>query len=386
MKNDDLWILWRLSTQEKLERQRFECSLILEFTDHSKPQVINLDELSSNTHHNNGVDGLTDSNQGIYNQWLHIQRKTAPFSQLHDADVPNQNNLSLLLSCFIDVEALLRGQPKLAYIYLWAAAKYQKIYLETLYPLSQLRDIELREPNQVFVQMYPKIPSEKYVDMDYEFDDSKTLPELLARIWGSSEPEEQQERPKQKNIPELKEPQKPALTSEKPELNSHEIIGGDEAIDAQADSDNHVQIGSIHENPDIAEDVMATNNDGNPSIWGPFSSQDLADLIQGFNDWQRAYGRHELADHLPATLLTKLDGEYQVAYWTSGQGVSNMILDNNPPRHTMVLGFIEKQSQHGIGYCIQKPSSLDNIWAHKQWHTLHCTEGKIAKVTPLFYD
>ncbi|MCG3873507.1 hypothetical protein [Psychrobacter sp. Ps7] len=311
MMNEGMWVLWRLSTQEKLEDNTFECHLILEYRDHSPAQCIDI----------NALENLNE-------KWLNVVRKESPFGNLSDTDIPMKDDLSLFISCFINVYALLEEQPQLECIYLLTSETHEPIHLETLYPLSQLKDIETRNLNKIFVQLYPKIPSERFEALEDPLIEAQSLTESLA------------------------------------------IIRGDTAkANAQAATDLQP--------PHSTESTEAY------AIEKKFSKQDLKDLRDGFHAWQRAHGKNEMVDRLPESLLDKIGDEYDIAFWTSGQGVSNMVRDYNPPRHTMVFSIIQKSNQEGLGYCIQRPTSLDRVWTHKRWHNIKCSDSEILEVSAL---
>lgn len=331
MKDDDMWVLWRLSTQQNLDDDNFEFSLILESSDCSdcSPlEVINIDFA-----------------EAYAKSWLRLVRKEAPFDIISDIDIPIKNNLSLFLAGFVDVEALIKRKPDLAYIYLWASAKHEKIYLETLYPLSKLNEkAESRDFSKNCIQIYPKTPSQKYVDLEDQMLEAKDLSHLLTIIQHQVE-----------EVTVLKELEiaKELITESESDLDSFNL----ELLDSN-DLD---------------------------SVWRIFSKQDLEDLVEGFNDWQRVHGKNTLIARLPKRLVEKLSGEFSIVFWTSGQGISNMIVDDKPPRHTMVLGITNRSGDQGIGYCIQRPTSLDKMWTHQKWHSLECSNSEILKVEPVSF-
>lgn len=315
MMNEGMWVLWRLSTQENIDDTHFECHLILEYKDHSPAQCINMHPIA------NG-----------HEKWLHVVHKQAPFTTFRDTDIPVQNNLSLFISCFINVYALLAEQPQLEHIYLLTSATHEPIYLETVYPLTQLTDIEPRKLNKIFVQLYPKLPSERYEVLEERLTEVQSVTETLA------------------------------------------IMSGDAVEPTFAEPDNL---------PPSATDLAPLPQIEACAIEKRFSKQDLRELREGFQAWIRAHGKNEMGDRLPESLLEKMGDEYDIAFWTSGQGVSNMVRDHNPPRHTMVLSIIHKSNQEGLGYCIQRPTSLDRDWTHKRWHHIKCSDSEILEVLAL---
>jgi len=326
MIDDDMWVLWRLSTQQNLENNSFECSLVLESADGSPLEVIdiNIAEVHAKS-------------------WLRLVRQEAPFDIISDIDIPIKNNLSLFLSGFIDVEALIKLKPDLAYIYLWASAKHEKIYLETLYPLSKLNEkAESRDFSKNCIQIYPETPSQKYVDLEDQILEAKDLSHLLTII---------QHQVEEVTVVKELEITEEIITESEVDQNSFDI-------------------------------EMLDSNDVD-SVWGIFAKQDLDDLVEGFNDWQRVHGKNTLIARLPKRLSNKLDGEFNVVFWTSGQGISNMIVDDKPPRHTMVLGITNRSGDQSIGYCIQRPTSLDKMWTHQKWHSLECSNSEILRVEPV---
>ncbi len=326
MIDDDMWVLWRLSTQQNLENNSFECSLVLESSDGSPLEVIdiNIAEVHAKS-------------------WLRLVRQEAPFDIISEIDIPIKNNLSLFLSGFIDVETLIKLKPDLAYIYLWASAKHEKIYLETLYPLSKLNEkAESRDFSKNCIQIYPETPSQKYVDLEDQILEAKDLSHLLTII---------QHQVKEVTVVKELEITEEIITESEVDQNSFDI-------------------------------EMLDSNDVD-SVWGIFAKQDLDNLVEGFNDWQRVHGKNTLIARLPKRLSNKLDGEFNVVFWTSGQGISNMIVDDKPPRHTMVLGITNRSGDQSIGYCIQRPTSLDKMWTHQKWHSLECSNSEILRVEPV---
>ena len=326
MIDDDMWVLWRLSTQQNLENNSFECSLVLESSDGSPLEVIdiNIAEVHAKS-------------------WLRLVRQEAPFDIISDIDIPIKNNLSLFLSGFIDVEALIKLKPDLAYIYLWASAKHEKIYLETLYPLSKLNEkAESRDFSKNCIQIYPETPSQKYVDLEDQILEAKDLSHLLTII---------QHQVEEVTVVKELEITEEIITESEVDQNSFDI-------------------------------EMLDSNDVD-SVWGIFAKQDLDNLVEGFNDWQRVHGKNTLIARLPKRLSNKLDDEFNVVFWTSGQGISNMIVDDKPPRHTMVLGITNRSGDQSIGYCIQRPTSLDKMWTHQKWHSLECSNSEILRVEPV---
>ncbi|MFC6382209.1 hypothetical protein [Psychrobacter glacincola] len=326
MIDDDMWVLWRLSTQQNLENNSFECSLVLESSDGSPLEVIdiNIAEVHAKS-------------------WLRLVRQEAPFDIISDIDIPIKNNLSLFLSGFIDVEALIKLKLDLAYIYLWASAKHEKIYLETLYPLSKLNEkAESRDFSKNCIQIYPETPSQKYVDLEDQILEAKDLSHLLTII---------QHQVEEVTVVKELEITEEIITESEVDQNSFDI-------------------------------EMLDSNDVD-SVWGIFAKQDLDDLVEGFNDWQRVHGKNTLIARLPKRLSNKLDDEFNVVFWTSGQGISNMIVDDKPPRHTMVLGITNRSGDQSIGYCIQRPTSLDKMWTHQKWHSLECSNSEILRVEPV---
>ena len=328
MIDDDIWVLWRLSTQQHLDNNNFECSLILESSDCSPLEVIDIN--------------IAEVHKKI---WLRLVRKEAPFDTISDIDIPIKNNLSLFLSGFIDVEALINLKPDLAYIYLWASAKHEKIYFETLYPLSKLNEkAESRDFSKNCIQIYPKTPSQKNVDLEDKMLEANDLSHLLTII--------------QHQVEEV-------------------IVVKELEIAKELITESEVDLDSFNLE-------MLDSNDVD-SVWRIFSKQDLEDLVEGFNDWQRVHGKNTLIARLPKSLVEKLSGEFSIVFWTSGQGISNMIVDDKPPRHTMVLGITNRSGDQGIGYCIQRPTSLDKMWTHQKWHSLECSNSEILKVEPVSF-
>ena len=269
-----------------------------------------------------------------HNPWLRIMHTVTKASRKH-ADNTIQDKTTLRLSGFIDLDKLLQLEPSLSHIYLWTSTslKREYIYLETLCfeANNSLEKQKLRtlNANKNFVELYPisskDQPSERYSQIEDQRIDSEGFQDLLALIRGDKE----------------------------------------DFVDDTAINSNSL--------------VVANKN----NIQNVFSKKDLKDLEEGFNEWQRVHGKNELIDKLPESLINKISTEFEIVFWTSGQGVSNMIKDNNPPRHTMVLSIVQKSSKNGIGYCIQRPTSLDNVWTHKQWHKIKYSDSEILEVLAL---
>lgn len=354
MIDNDKWVLWRLSTQEKLDENNFECCLVLEYRDNLPAKCID-------------INALENHNQ----KWLNLVRKEFPFNNLSDNDLPIKDNLSLFISCFINVYVLLEEQPKLAYIYLLTSAKKEQIYLETVYPLSQLKEIEPRNLNKIFVQMYPKIPSERYVELEDKGWDSEGWSGLLALIQGQSE-----KAVATKELTSIKRSKSPKKLRPAQDIKAINKLRATQQPITKAKSSQNIS--STDDSPDI--ELLETADD---VIWGIFSKQDLDDLVEGFKDWERVHGKNTLIARLPKSLADKIGNGFDILFWTSGQGVSDMILDNRPPRHTMVVSLVKTNTagiSHGIGYCLQRPTSLDKIWTHQKWHTIECQNNEVLKV------
>lgn len=338
-----MWVLWQLSTQKKIDDNNFECSLILESSDCSPLEVIdvNIAEVYEKT-------------------WLRLVRKEAPFNSVFDIDTVIENKSSLYLTGFIDIEALIIRRPKLEYIYLWASAsaRDEKVHLETVYPLSNLTPLPSLNLNKVFLQIYPilsdnKLP-QRYNEIEDKRVDSQGVEELLELI--------------RNQLKESWLTGKPML-AEQNIVNNKSIDIQTPIIDCKVDQDSF--------------DIEVLDGSDVDAVWAIFSKQDLEDLVEGFNDWQRVHGKNTLIARLPKRLVDKLSGEFSIVFWTSGQGISNMIVDDKPPRHTMVLGITNRSGDRSIGYCIQRPTSLDKMWTHQKWHSLECSNSEILKVEPV---
>lgn len=310
-----MWLVCRLSIYGELVENDFEFQLILEYQDNSPCDVIDINSKDNND-----------------KCWLSLERQEAPFNNLSRIDIPNKEELSLFVSCFINVDRLQSIKSKLAYIYLWSKASNKNINLETMYLPQQLNKVRTYNfKKNMFLQLYPEVsevtPSKRYEYLENLRNDSGGLSDLLDLI-----------------------EEKSAHIIESPhEENSHksEILN-------------------------CLDEV---------SLWEVFSAQDLDDLIEGFKDWQRVHGKNDLTDQIPPSLVAKMGQRYTVAFWTSGQGVSNMVRDDNPPRHTMLISLIQSSGEHGIGYCIQKPTSLDRTWSHQKWHRLIFNDSEILEAS-----
>ena len=321
MTNDDEWVLWRLSTLEKVESNAFAYQLILGFADQSPVCLVDIDRIDSNTQ-----------------EWLRVVR--------------GNDSSPLVVSCFIDMHSLLKHNPQLAYIYLCATVDSGTLKLQTLYPVSDIEEVETRELNKIFVQIYPKIPSQEFEVLEDTWLDTEGLPELVTRI--------------QAQTAESATVGGPMAIKEKPAAEMSRLI-------LEPMAENHLEQDS--NNLEISEHQDENN------VWSIFSAQDLEDLIEGFKDWQRVHGRNDLTDQIPASLVAKMGQRYSVAFWTSGQGVSNMVRDHNPPRHTILISLIQSEGEHGIGYCIQRPTSLDRTWSHQKWHRLVFNDSEILQAS-----
>ena len=365
MINDDRWVLLRLSTQEKLDDNNFDCRLVLEYRDHSPAKCID-------------INAIENCNK----KWLTLVRKESPFANLSDTDIPIKDNLSLLISCFINVYALLEEQPQLEYIYLLTSAKHEQIHLETVYPLSQLKEIEPRNLNKIFVQLYPKIPSERYEELEDKGLDSEGWSGLLELIQGHTEQTVVTKEPTSIKKPKVTKkliPNQDIKVTKKSRVTQEVTAAKKPIIEAKSSQDTSSTATSSD-----ATNIEVLDTEGADTIWGIFSKQDLEDLVEGFKDWERVHGKNTLIARLPKSLADKIGGEFDIVFWTSGQGIGNMVVDNRPPRHTMVMGLVKiaaNDNSYGIGYCIQRPTSLDKVWNHQKWHALECQNNDILRVT-----
>ncbi len=149
-------------------------------------------------------------------------------------------------------------------------------------------------------------------------------------------------------------------------------------------------------------------------VWQDFSKDDLDNLVVAFNDWQQARGQHTLSYYLKAELQQKIDAGYELAFWSNGTGVSEVVKESKPPRHTSVFSlrvathpndmntdknknknhhnnhnissdlintaaaFCVQKEVEGIAYCIKKPTSLDRSWTPNQWHNIVYSNKKQA--------
>lgn len=346
MMKEDAWVVFRLSTTEKMSDQEFEYSLILEDSDGTLEVI----------------DILKANNQNL--SWLEISYEREPVD-LNNTDISIKCNLSLLSCCFLNIKRLLETRKKLSHIYFWTIAKQEMIYLEVLYPLSEIKNIVTKKESKFFLQLYPQIPSEDFEVLE---DNAITINSLAALLdlfnqKNKGEPE-----------PYIYDLQVKDVATELSniELNFDTYPSNGESLtDIYTTNEKYTKSNN---------ELSSNNNDLSLKI---FSKQDLKDLEEGFNEWQRAHGKNELIDKLPESLINKISTEYEIVFWTSGQGVSNMVRDNNPPRHTMVLSIIQKSSKNGIGYCIQRPTSLDKVWTHKQWHKIKYSDSEILEVSVL---
>ncbi|MEZ7519010.1 hypothetical protein ACQKDA_09705 [Psychrobacter sp. NPDC078370] len=369
MTSNDVCVLWQLSAKKKLDSNDFECRLILEYKDRTSIGVIDINTLGNNEE-----------------SWLRLIREEAPFSGFSESDIPIKYNLSLFISCFMDFNKLRQLQPKLKYVYLWIAARHVEVGLETVYPLSDLKDVESRASNRIFVQMYPKIPSQKYVDLEDDLGGVENFQGLLEKIQGQSEQTVGTEVPV--SIKKPKATKKLTSTQDikvvKKSVVTQEVKAAKEPI---IEAKSRQDISSVANSSDgIGLEILGTENAD--VIWGIFSKQDLDDLVEGFKDWERVHGKNTLLARLPKSLADKIGGEFNIVFWTSGQGISNMVVDDRPPRHTMVMGLVKSVADnisHGIGYCIQRPTSLDKMWTHQKWHALECQDNDILKVTTVIF-
>lgn len=351
MMKEDAWVVFRLSTTEKMRDQDFEYSLILE-------------DLEGNLE---AIDIQKASNQNL--SWLQVSYERDPVD-LDNTDISTKYNLSLLSCCFVNVKKLLESRGKLAHIYFWTIAKQEMVYLEVLYPLSEIKNIVTQKKNKFFLQLYPQIPSEKFEALEDGTSSVKSLKALLNLLDQHNE-----QQPKSKIFDSQK---KDADTN----FSSIDLSSIELNLDIDStDDDVSLNIGFSNKKSNISNENFKRHNQD--CIQEVFSKQDLKDLVEGFNDWQRAHGQNKLVDKLPESLISKMGNTYQIAFWTSGQGVSNMVRDDNPPRHTMVLSIIQISSQQGIGYCLQRPTSLDKIWQHKKWHDLKYSDTKIIEVSAI---
>lgn len=351
MMKEDAWIVFRLSTTEEMRSQNFGYSLILEESDGTL-EVIDIQEAS---------------NQNL--SWLEVSYERDPVD-LSNVDVLVKENLTLLSSCFVNIKKLLKSRVRLAHIYLWIIAKQEMVYLEVLYPLSEIKNIVTKKESKFFLQLYPQIPSEKFEALEDGASNVNNLEDLLSLF------KQQNEQHSKSEIFDLQK-EDAGINFSNIDLSNIE-----QNLDMDSnDDDSSLDIGVSKKKSSKSDEKFKEKNQD--CIQKVFSKQDLKDLVDGFNDWQRAHGQNELVDKLPESLISKMGNTYQIAFWTSGQGVSNMVRDDSPPRHTMVLGIIQKSSQQGVGYCIQRPTSLDKIWQHKKWHELKYSDTEIIEVSAI---
>ena len=351
MMKEDAWVVFRLSTTEEMKNQNFEYSLILEDSEGTL-EVIDIQKAS---------------NQNL--SWIEVSYEQDPVD-LSNVDVLVKENLTLLSSCFINVKKLFESRLRLAHIYFWTIAKQEMVYLEVLYPLSEIKNIVTQKKHEFFLQLYPQIPSEKFEALEDGASNVNNLKDLLSLFKQQNE-----QQPKSKIFD---------LQKEDADTNFSNIDMSNIELNLDMDSkydDASLNIGFSDKKSSKNDEKIKEENQN--CIQKVFSKQDLKDLVDGFNDWQRAHGQNELVDKLPESLTSKMGNTYQIAFWTSGQGVSNMVRDDSPPRHTMVLGIIQKSSQQGVGYCIQRPTSLDKIWQHKKWHDLKYSDTEIIEVSAI---
>lgn len=345
MMKEDAWVVFRLSTTEKMRDQKFEYSLLLEDSDGTLEVV----------------DILKANNQKL--SWLEVSYERDPVD-LNNTDISIKYNLSLLSCCFVNVKKLLETRKRLSHIYFWTIAKQEMVYLEVLYPLSEIKNIVTKKENKFFLQLYPQIPSEDFEVLEEDATTINSLAALLDLLnqKNKGEPE-----------PYIYDLQVKDVATELSniELNFDTYPSNEESL---------TDICTTNENYTKSNNELGSDDDLSLKM---FSKQDLKDLEEGFNEWQRVHGKNELIDKLPENLINKISTDYEIVFWTSGQGVSNMIRDNNPPRHTMVLSIVQKSSKNGIGYCIQRPTSLDKVWQHKKWHSIKYSDSEILDVSAL---
>lgn len=346
---------------KELGTNSFECKLILEYKNSAQNEFVDIDNLANNS-----------------KNWLDLVYKECIYS---DKSV---NKVSLFLSCLIDVDILFKEKIGLARIYLWAstAPKY-KVHLETVYPLSKLLPAPSSNLDKVFVQIYPVLSddefSERYYDIENQRIDSEGFTELFEMI---QEPSEKVIAiTESTSIKRSKATKKPTPAQDIKVIKKSKVpqeVTATQLPIAKAKSNQNKFSTDNGLDLEIVDDV----------VWGIFSKQDLDDLVEGFKDWERVHGKNTLVARLPKGLADKIDDDFDVVFWTSGQGISNMVVDNRPPRHTMVMGLVKTAVNdigHGIGYCIQRPTSLDKIWTHQKWHALECQNNDILKVTAVTF-
>ena len=352
MINNDACVLWQLSAKEKLDDNHFECHLILEYKDRTALSV--------------DINALDNKEK----DWLRLTRVKTPFKGFSESDIPIKYNLSLFTSCFMDFDALKQIKPRIKCVYLWIASINQEVGLELVYPLSDLKDVESRASNKIFVQLYPKIPSQRYIDLEDDLEEIENFRDLLDRF--KVKPKNAKVIEKAISIKQPEIPKKPIAVS-KPNSPKQPKIKA-KTSQNKSITDNSYDLELL----EIVDDV----------IWGIFSKQDLDDLVEGFRDWERVHGKNTLIARLPKSLADKISNGFDILFWTSGQGVSNMVLDNRPPRHTMVLSLVNTNTasiSDGIGYCLQRPTSLDKTWTYQRWHTFECQKNEISKVVSVTF-
>lgn len=338
-------------SQEDFDNFDGKCHLILQ-----KDGSLDIDNIQLNIKDSEGhQDGI---------QWVNSDKLPAVLSACIDMGINDKLNNDLMVTAvylwfpqFINQETLL----------------VEALYIEPNQPINLENDFIVKNSTQRLLQIYPKLPSPH-------------IKTLEARLESQNHSVDKVELAK--DYEDNKEIQyKYQLFVDDADLKENslkESILKDSALkEDDLKSDPIYQLEMIDE-LELIEEEAPTNSEN--AIWEAFDAADLQSLLDGFQDWLKASGRGDLSDRLPQSLIEKLSGDYKLEFWTSGQGVSTMILDTNPPRHSFAISIIQPQKNTGIAYCIQKPTNLDTAWSHQRWHDITICDNTITAVSPIIIE
>ncbi len=287
--------------------------------------------------------------------------------QLTSSETP-----SPAISGSLDIDKLLENDATISVVYLWSSSIeqersfLQKLYIKSNQPILLSSDLTF-EPFEGLAQIYPKTRAPNFSCIKKILENTSNLPTdiIPPQDYDSDKAIKYKYQALPESLSNLESTKTESFKSE-----------GSRIEDTQTKSlQKEYELELIDD-----EEIIPTAKD---SVWQVFSIRNVDSLLEGFQEWLKSAGRGSLEDRLPADFMDKMTDDYKIAFWTSGQGVSTMVPDLSPPRHTFVLGILHLTEHTGLAYCIQKPTSLDKIWAHQQWHYIKVIDNKITEVHPV---
>lgn len=280
--------------------------------------------------------------------------------------------LSSTVSGSLNIDKLLENDATISAVYLWSSSIeqekgfLQKLYIQSNQPILLSSDLTF-EPFENLVQIYPKTRAPNFSCIKKILENASNSPADIILP---------QDYDPNKNI----EYKYQALPESHSSLESTKT----ENFESESSQIEDTQTKSLQKEYELEliddDEIIPAAKD---SVWQVFSISDVDSLLEGFQEWLKSAGRGNLEDRLPADFTAKMTDDYKIAFWTSGQGVSTMVPDPSPPRHTFVLSILHLTENSGLAYCIQKPTNLDKIWAHQQWHHIKVVDNKITEVRPV---